>query len=153
MPPLLQGPLYQQASLCEPILRSLPGWFGIEASILNYLAEMDYLPTFLARDADQVAGFLTLKQHTPYAAEIYVMGLLPAYHHHGLGRVLVHQAEAWLRGQGVEYLQVKTLSPSDPDENYAKTRTFYTAVGFRPLEELPQLWGSANPCLIMIKRL
>jgi hypothetical protein len=27
------------------------------------------------------------------------------------------------------------------------------ARGFRPLEELTAIWGEANPCLIMVKRL
>jgi hypothetical protein len=39
-----------------------------------------------------------------------------------------------------------------PDEGYARTREFYTALGFRPLEELPDLWPD-NPCLIMVKSL
>jgi hypothetical protein len=26
-------------------------------------------------------------------------------------------------------------------------------MGFRPLEEFPELWGDANPCLQMIKSL
>jgi hypothetical protein len=50
----------------------------------------------------------------------------------------------------VTLVQVKTLGPSRPDANYARTRLFYEASGFQPLEELHGLWG-ANPCLIMIK--
>lgn len=53
----------------------------------------------------------------------------------------------------VEFLHLKTLSDSDPDRHYAKTRAFYLAVGFRPLEELTALWGKDNPCLLMVKRL
>ena len=51
---------------------------------------------------------------------------------------------------GVRLLQVKTLGPSDPDEGYRRTRRFYQAVGFEPLEELVGLWPG-NPCLIMVK--
>jgi hypothetical protein len=58
-----------------------------------------------------------------------------------------------LRGQGVEYLQVKTLSDAHPDAGYARTRAFYQAMGFRPLQELPELWGEENPCLQMVKGL
>ena len=50
-------------------------------------------------------------------------------------------------------LQVKTLGPSHPSEHYAATRQFYVARGFRPLEELTEIWGEDNPCLIMVKRL
>lgn len=100
-----------------------------------------------------MSGFLSLKRHTPHAAEVYVMGVRREYHRTGVGRRLVQTAEAWLRRQGVEYLQVKTLGPSRDDENYARTRAFYQALGFRPLEELTQVWDAQNPCLIMIKRL
>jgi hypothetical protein len=70
-----------------------------------------------------------------------------------VGRALLAQAQDWLRQEKVEYLQVKTLAPSHPDEDYARTRAFYLAVGFRPLEELTGLWNEENPCLLMIKRL
>ena len=63
------------------------------------------------------------------------------------------QAQEWLKGEGFEYLQVKTLGPSHSDANYASTRAFYLAVGFRPLEEFRQLWNEQNPCLVMVKRL
>jgi ribosomal protein S18 acetylase RimI-like enzyme len=49
-------------------------------------------------------------------------------------------------------MQVKTLGPSRPDEHYAKTRAFYEALGFRPLEEFKQIWDENNPCLVMVKR-
>jgi hypothetical protein len=48
-------------------------------------------------------------------------------------------------------LHVKTLAPSDPDPGYAATRRFYEATGFVPLEELPQVWGPENPCLLMVR--
>ena len=55
------------------------------------------------------------------------------------------------RGKGIRYLTVKTLSGSDPDPNYAKTRKFYEKCGFEPIEELSTLWGMENPCLYMLK--
>jgi GNAT superfamily N-acetyltransferase len=93
-----------------------------------------------------------LKQHTRLAAEIYVMGVRRDRHGQGLGTALLEAAEDYLRGRDVEYLQVKTLGPSYPDEGYARTRAFYEARGFVPLEELHDLWEH-NPCLLMVKRL
>ena len=58
-----------------------------------------------------------------------------------------------MKTSSVEYLQVKTLGPSHPDENYASTRAFYLAMGFRPLEEFKHIWDEHNPCLIMVKKL
>ncbi len=149
----IEGPQLNTAAVCTPILRSLPDWFGIEDAILNYSLEIDRLPTWLACESGQVIGFLSLKQHNPYSAEVYVMGVLQQAHHNGIGRAFMAEAEAWLREQGVEYLQVKTLGPSHPDNNYAKTRAFYLACGFRPLEEIKQFWDENNPCLILVKRL
>ena len=148
------GPALGQAPACEPILRSLPDWFGIEEAIVYYVAEIEGLPTFLALDAEErAAGFLSLKQHYPLAAELYVMGVRRQWHGRGMGRALLAAAEAYLSDRGVEYLQVKTLGPSRPDEHYARTRGFYEAVGFRPLEELGGFWDEHNPCLLMVKRL
>ena len=149
----IKGPYFEKASVCAPILRALPEWFGIEESILQYLTEIDKQPTWLAYEAERVIGFISIKQHTPYAAELYVMGLLPGTQRKGIGRALVNQAQEWLIENGVEYLQVKCLGPSDNDENYAKTRAFYEATGFRALEEFKQIWDENNPCLIMVKRL
>lgn len=153
------GPCLGKAAACEAVLRALPAWFGIERAILQYLVDaeqevpIDTLPTFLACEAGEVTGFLTLKQHFPVSAEVLVMGVRPDAHRQGVGRALMQQAQAWLKQQGVEYLQVKTLGPSAPDENYARTRAFYRAMGFQPLEEFAQLWDEANPCLVLVKRL
>jgi hypothetical protein len=70
-----------------------------------------------------------------------------------VGRALVERAAAYARAGGYALLHVKTLAPSDPDSSYAATRAFYAAVGFLPLEELPQVWGPGNPCLLMVRTL
>ncbi|HWQ46085.1 MAG TPA: GNAT family N-acetyltransferase [Longilinea sp.] len=149
----IEGPYTDRSAACEPVLRALPDWFGIETALTNYLEDIDQSPTFLAVREEKVIGFLTVKQHTPFAAELLVMGVYPEIRRGGVGRVLVEKAEAWLTTQGVEYFQVKTLGPSRPDDGYAATRAFYEALGFRPMEELTQIWGEDNPCLILIKRL
>jgi len=149
----IEGPYFEKAIVCTPILRSLPAWFGIEEAIVQYSTEIDNLPTLLACEAEHVIGFVSLKQHTPYSAEVFVMGIQAEAHRKGIGRALINQAQEWLKGRGVEYLQVKTLGPSHSDESYAKTRVFYAAMGFRPLEEFKQIWDEHNPCLIMVKKL
>lgn len=148
---VVQGPFLGQASVCEPILRSLPEWFGIEEATAQYIEDVENLPTLLAWVNGKVVGFLTIRLHSEYAAEVHVVGVRPEMHRKGVGRALVARAEEVLRAKGVEYLQVKTLSPSHPDRNYARTREFYVAMGFRPLEEFRDLWGEANPCLQMVK--
>jgi ribosomal protein S18 acetylase RimI-like enzyme len=131
------------------VLEALPDWFGLPDAVERYVHDVAAL-TVLAVDDN---GFLALKVHTDTAAEIYVMGVMPEHHRAGIGTALVAEAEDLLRETGIEYLQVKTLGPSRPDEHYAATRRFYEARGFRPLEELTEIWGEENPCLIMVKRL
>jgi GNAT superfamily N-acetyltransferase len=143
------APPEERSALCRRVLEALPDWFGLPDAVERYVHDVAAL-TVLAVDN---TGFLALKVHTDTAAEIYVMGVMPEHHHAGIGSALVAAADDLLRETGIEYLQVKTLGPSAPDEHYAATRRFYEARGFRPLEELTEFWDEENPCLIMVKRL
>ena len=149
----IEGPLLGQAADCEPILRSLPQWFGIESALIQYVKDIDVMPTFISRHAEQIVGFLTIRKHNSISAEIHVIAILPDHHRQGIGSALLAQTEEWLKSDGVEYLQVKTLGSSRPDINYEKTRQFYEALGFLPLEEFETLWGEGLPCLQMVKKL
>ena len=149
----LVSPFSEQSKICESILRDLPQWFGIEKALIQYIEEIEKLPTLLASVENKYVGFLSFKRHNKYAAELYVMGITLKYQRHGIGSALVSHAESILRQQKIEYWQVKTISASHPDLFYAKTRAFYLAKGFRPLEEFTQLWGKDNPCLLMVKYL
>ena len=149
----VEGPLTGQSRVCEPILRALPDWFGLEAATQAYITQTDRLPTFVAVTEEATVGFLTLKRHSETAAEILVMGVLPRYHRQGIGRALVEGAEDYLRRTGTSFLQVKTLSARHPDPNYARTRAFYKAMGFVELEEFTEIWDAGSPCLQMIKYL
>jgi ribosomal protein S18 acetylase RimI-like enzyme len=84
-------------------------------------------------------GFVSVKTHTDFAAEVYVMGVKRSWHRRGIGRALIEAVVALAISQGVRFLTVKTLSPSNDDPNYARTRLFYEAVGFLPIEEFPML--------------
>ena len=74
-------------------------------------------------------------------------------HRNGIGQKMMQEAEDFLRRDGIEYVQVKTLGPSRPNEHYARTHLFYMAMGFRPIEEFEEIWDRNNPCLLMIKKL
>ena len=150
-PARIDGPHVAVSDRCEPILRELPDWFGIEEATAQYVRDIETLPTFLASIGDLDIGFLSIRRHFDTAAEMHVLGILPQYHRRGIGRAMVRHAEQWLAESGVRYLQVKTLSPSRPCEHYERTRQFYLALGFVPLEEFPTLWDERNPCLQMIK--
>jgi len=138
----------ERSRLAEVVLRDLPEWFGIEESTQGYIEAAASLPTFGVKPN---VGFLCLKQHTPRAAEVYVMGVRRELHRRGIGRALVRAAEGWCRGRGVRYLHVKTLGPSRPDREYGATRAFYEGLGFVALEELHGLWDEENPTLLLVK--
>jgi len=137
--------------VCRQILAALPGWFGIPGSVESYVAMADRSPTVIASHHGEDVGILTVVLHGPYSAEIYVMAVMPGLHRQGIGGAMLRYVEASLARVGVEFLQVKTLSASRPDDGYEKTRAFYCAHGFRTLEELPDLWGPDNPAVLMVK--
>ncbi|MCL2810589.1 MAG: GNAT family N-acetyltransferase [Clostridia bacterium] len=141
----------ERSGLCERVLRALPAWFGIEESLMNYVGDVAGLPFFAARLDEREAGFVAIKEHTRWAAELCVMGVLPWAHRKGVGRALVERCEQACCEMGKEFLTVKTLADTHPDEGYAGTRRFYLAMGFRPLEVFPTLWDEANPCMLMVK--
>jgi GNAT superfamily N-acetyltransferase len=149
----IRGSLSGQGALAEGVLRALPDWFGIEQAIVDYARVADELPTFVAERGGAAVGFLTLKPTSTHALEVHVMAVLPGEHRRGVGRALVERAAANARAEGFTLLHVKTLAPTpdDPYPPYAATRAFYESVGFLPLEELPQVWGAENPCLLMVR--
>ncbi|MGH9016598.1 MAG: GNAT family N-acetyltransferase [Acidimicrobiales bacterium] len=138
-------------AVCRGILAALPTWFGIPESVEDYVAVADRTPTVIASLDGGDVGFVTVFRHTAVAAEIYAMGVLPEHHRRGIGRIMVTHAEEALARDGVEFLQVKTLGPSRPDEGYRRTRAFYEECGFRPLQEFSDLWGPDQPALQMVK--
>jgi ribosomal protein S18 acetylase RimI-like enzyme len=137
----------------ERILKLLPEWFGIEAANRGYVADASRLPSFAAFDGDEVVGICLVRHHTPVAAEIDLLAVPPALHRHGIGRALVDAVVDRLRRDGVRLLQVKTFGPSGESEEYERTRAFYLALGFLPLEERTDIWDADNPCLISVKPL
>jgi N-acetylglutamate synthase-like GNAT family acetyltransferase len=137
--------------LCGEILATLPHWFGIAASNQAYRRDVETLPMYGAQQDGKIIGFLALKQQSPHAMEIHVMGVRPEHHRAGAGAALVAAAVAHARAQAARFLTVKTLSASDPDPGYAGTRAFYAAMGFLAVAELPELGGPENPTVLLLK--
>ena len=137
--------------ITEKILRSLPDWFGIEESTAAYIEKSKELPMVIAYESGEPIGFISIKNHSPFTSELYVMGVDPKFHRKSCGSKMVEEVERVLSTQGVEFLQVKTLSEGRESEFYKKTRLFYKSQGFREVEVFPTLWDKSNPCLLMIK--
>ena len=133
------------------LLRDLPEWFGIEESVRAYIEAARTLPSAAALAGDDVVGVCLLRRHTDVAAEIELLAVRRDLHRGGIGRRLVERVESDLAADGVRLLQVKSRGPSAESAEYARTRAFYGACGFLPLEERTDIWGPENPCLIMVK--
>lgn len=150
---VIQGPLTGQGPICAEVLADLPDWFGIEEANRDYETQTHQLPTFVAHADGQPIGFMALKFHSAESAELYVLGVKKAWHRHGVGKQLLGASESYLKGEGIQFVQVKTLAATADDSSYEKTRAFYLANGYVTLEVMPDLWDPSNPCLIMIKSL
>lgn len=81
-------------------------------------------------------GMISLEFPFENAANIYWMGVRKDWHHKGVGKVLLHHAEAICLERHVYSMSVETLSPKENDNGYLNTFKFYTKAGFKPLFEL-----------------
>lgn len=143
----------RKSEICNSILRTLPNWFGIEASIIDYSNQVKEMPFYSAINDGNPIGFVAIKEHNAYTAEVCVMGILMDFHRHGIGRKLISWCEDYCLMNGKEFLTVKTLDESRTSKSYEKTRLFYFGVGFKPLEVFPLLWDKDNPCLFLVKHI
>ncbi|MBI1777515.1 MAG: GNAT family N-acetyltransferase [Proteobacteria bacterium] len=142
-----------KASVCREILSGLPEWFGWPGAVDGYVRSVPQLPMLGCQVAGGTVGFLSLKTHATYSLEVYVLGVKPEWHRKGVGRTLIGMAERRARDNGLGFLSVKTVADLDPSPDYARTRKFYAAMGFLPLEAFKTLFRSGDPCLLMVKPL
>ena len=102
----------------------------------------------------RIVGVCLVERHSEHSSEIHLLAVAREHHRRGIGRALMQRAELDLAREGQEYLLVKTLGATHPSPEYAATRRFYQALGYRALQEFAAdtLW-SGNPCLLMVKSL
>jgi N-acetylglutamate synthase-like GNAT family acetyltransferase len=146
-------PSVDRAAIARSILEALPEWFGIPKAREEYIARAHELPMLAVLIETKIVGFLSIENKTKVASEIFVVGVRPEWHRRGVGKCLFNAVEADLAGTGIRYLIVKTLSGKSPNAPYLRTRQFYESIGFEPIDELPELWGPDNTCLLMLKPL
>ncbi len=140
-----------KANICREVLEDLPEWFGISDARETYIAESVHMPMFVCFSDQEPIGFISVKIHTQFSAELYVLGVKRRFHREGIGKALIDAALQFARAEKMRFLTVKTLASSHPDPHYAGTRKFYEKMEFLPVELFPTLWGAGNPCLLMVR--
>ena len=108
---------------------ALPAWFDVDSRERAIPIDLQYQDGFIASHNECVIGFITL-----FIAEGRVnigwMGVLPEYHHQGVGRALISAAEDFCRQKGILELATYTLGDTVDYEPYNATRAFYASMGF-----------------------
>lgn len=139
----------EKEAICHEMLATLPDSLEDMTTAEEYSTNCRMLPMWASFDEDTVQGFLALRETSPYAAEIYIMGVKPEFRRHKVGKALFTAMLNYARRQGYEYLQVKTVKQGVCAE-YDNANIFYQSLGFRQLEVLP-IWGENNPCQVYIR--
>lgn len=143
----------QKSKIAQDILADLPMWFGIQSAIEEYVENVKNYQ-FIKVSADSIPiGFISIKPNNSFTAEIYVMGIKRKYHRLKIGERFLNYVSEMLRDEKYSYLLVKTLDESRESKEYKMTRLFYKKMGFIPIDVISSIWGTDNPCLLMIKKL
>lgn len=101
---------------------------------------------------NKMVGFVAFKELNDQAVELAWMAIEPRYHNQSIGTFLIEEGIKQLPKKYV-ICETKTLSETDPDPQYSRTRNFYKKLGFIPLETINPYpgWGKNNPCQIFVK--
>jgi ribosomal protein S18 acetylase RimI-like enzyme len=141
------------ASACDAVVRSLPYHFALESGREQCSIAVRSERGLVACDGDEILGFLTFMDRFDVAAEITWMAVRGDRRRQGIGTRLLERVAADLRAEGRTLLAVLTVSPSDPGkeppDGYQSTRAFYRKMGFVLVRDLPGMWESDTPVLMV----
>ena len=136
-------------AVARKILEELKDWFEVDESREKYISESADQIFLAAKEGDEYAGFLCLKETGKETVELAVMGVLKEFHRHGFGRELFEAAKNIAANEGYSFMQVKTVQMG-VYEDYDITNRFYLSCGFKEFEVIRELWGEENPCQIYV---
>lgn len=143
----------QKRDLLERITHFLPEWFGKPESNAKYARMAEVLDGFVVELNGKKCGLLLLKKHSNRSAEVYWMGVDPAYQRLGLGNALMEAAFEFSRKTETKFIFVTTLHPSVEYEPYQRTARFYEAMGFEFVLEEQFPADPENPLAFYMKAL
>ena len=90
-----------RSDLCREVLDDLPDWFGLPDATARYVEAAADLPMLVCRIGGDRAGFVSLRVHTDFAAEIHVIGVKRRHHRRGAGRALGGAAARYCAARGL----------------------------------------------------
>lgn len=138
---------------CLTIARGLIGRYFTEKAITAIGNDLRTHQLWIAADASNILGFITVKQKNPRVSELSWIAVKLECHHQGIGTALLDCVVDDSVSQGIKLLEVKTLSADVNYSPYDATRQFYEKMGFLHLETINSYpgWDPGSPCAIYIK--
>ena len=105
------------------------------------------------KDGVQV-GFATYNvSSNNQTAQLTWISVHPDLHRQGVGRKLIESIERELSSEGVLKLEVCTVAATVQYEPYARTRSFYHAIGFNDVSVEPKGFPSGDDKLLLRKHM
>jgi len=84
---------------------------------------------------------------TSESADLYWIAVAPAAQGHGVGRALLAESERWMAESGRVRIYVETAGRPQ----YAPTRAFYNACGYRVAAELEDFYSPGDAKVVFLK--
>jgi len=133
--------------------KTLPQWFT-ELGVQQIAKDLQAQSGLVALKDENTVGFVTyVLTMDGKAAELTWIAVHPEFHRKGIGRSLVKNLEEILVKQGVSALEVSTVADSVEYEPYARTRSFYHALGFSDVRVDRKWYPSGDDRLLLRKLL
>ena len=134
----------KKQAIARKILEGLRDWFEVDESREKYISDCAGWIFLAAKEKDEYAGFLCLKETGKDTLELAVMGVQKDFHRKGLGRQLFDSAKEIAIEKGYSFMQVKTVQMGVyPD--YDITNRFYQTCGFKELEVIKESGAKKTP--------
>ena len=124
--------------ICRDVLESLPDWFGIPEAIDQFCREVRALRMWVAKSGAEIAGFATVQQHFPVAAELHLIAIRAEHHREGLGEHFAARDRSASEAQGDPHPHGEDALAQCRRPAYAQTHRFYATQGCR--------WKCSRPC-------
>jgi ribosomal protein S18 acetylase RimI-like enzyme len=134
------------------IARNLPQWF-LKPALEEIAHAAETERGHVALQDERCAGFATYLPRENKCAELTWIGVDPSRHRTGIGRKLLEAIDLDLTVKGYECLEVSTVADTEDYEPYARTRSFYSAIGFRDVSIKQKGFPSRDDRLLMRKQL